>query len=325
MKCIQCGTDVKKQDRDARSGHCPNCNHTFVTEPTTDVLTDMLVKTAEDTVSGNGAFYFSAEQLEYQLERRFRKKGRVSGIIAKILFITFLIMLTGAIVVGEVFIFFTIVSAFAWLATFGINRQAKTALSRIHPVVQKWIMINPHPKLMQNKKHHFNTDNSHLEEVSFDRVLICDKNETVNFFLENLFHFHYSCPVLGGGGYPESLYADMLERLKKNPNLKVFLLHDCSPHGQAFVRKMKTDRNWFGDGQYQIIDLGLNIEQKEKLFKSMTRRQRSFSGKMKEIAELSLFKPAMLITLCGAAINEAVALDQVQLLESANQNQDGYG
>lgn len=325
MKCIECGADAKKQDREASRGHCPNCNHPFVTEPTEDVLTDMQIKNAEDAVSGNGTFYFSAQQLEYQLHRLFRKKAHRSGIAAIVLFLLCVVMLMSGIE-NEVFFIPMTFFGFVWLITFSMNRQNHKAFSRIQPLVQKWILTNPHPKLIKDKKYHFNSENSHLEEVSFDRVLICDKNETVNFFLENLFHFHYSCPVLGGSGYPESICEDMLRRLKRNPNLKVFLLHDYSPQGTAFVRKMKTDRHWFGDSQsYEIIDLGLNSGQKKKLFKSMTNKQRSATGRMIEIAELTLFKPAMLIMLCGAAINEAVALDQVQLLESANQSQDGYG
>jgi hypothetical protein len=192
----------------------------------------------------------------------------------------------------------------------------------LHKVVQKWTAANPHAKLISNKQHQFNSDNSHLEEVSFDRVLVCDKNETVNFFLENLFHFHYSCPVLGGNGYPDSMYRDMLRRLKGNPNLKVFLLHDYSPKGSEFVHKMTTDHNWFGDREYQIVDLGLNANQKEALFKFMT-----IGEAANETAEVALFSPATLIQLCGAAINDEVPLDQVQPAAVMNDHSGsgGYG
>lgn len=326
MKCIKCGVDAKKKDREASGGRCPGCNHPFVTNPTADGLTDMLLKTAEDAVSGAGTFYFSKQQLEYQLQRKFRKKLRWSMITAILLFLLFIVMLVSAIRLGEVFIPLAVFSGIAWLVAVSMSFKYDNILGYLPSVVQRWTVINPHPKLIKERKYHFNTDNSHLEDVSFDRVLICDKDETVNFFLENLFHFHYSCPVLGGRGYPEGIYEDMLQRLKKNPNLKVFLLHDASPQGLSFVRKMKTDRNWFGDGQrYQIIDLGLNLGQKKKLFKSMTNKQKSPTGRVLEIAEVSLFKPAALIMLCGAAINEAVALDKVQLLEAATHDSGGYG
>jgi hypothetical protein len=221
--------------------------------------------------------------------------------------------------VSPYFLLFSVISFIAFvIVTLNSSTSHTLPLSVLHKVVQKWTAANPHAKLISNKQHQFNSDNSHLEEVSFDRVLVCDKNETVNFFLENLFHFHYSCPVLGGNGYPDSMYRDMLRRLKGNPNLKVFLLHDYSPKGSAFVSKMTTDRNWFGDRQYQIIDLGLNATQKEALFKFMTIAEGEY-----ETAEVALFSPATLIQLCGAAINEEVPLEQVVMHDQSGSG--GYG
>ena len=104
----------------------------------------------------------------------------------------------------------------------------------------------------------------------------------------------------------------------------MFLLHDYSPQGYAFVRRMKTDRQWFGDGRYNIVDLGLNVGQK-KLFKSMTNKTKDRNGTSKETAELSLFQPLALVTLCGAAINEGVAFDQIKNVADAGRNHDGYG
>jgi hypothetical protein len=326
MKCVQCGADAKKKDRDAKGGRCPACNHPFVTEPSVDGVTDMEIKNAEKAVSGNGTFYFSKEQLEYQLQRKYRKRARWTGIVSSVLLLLFIIMLMAAIREGGGFIPGAFFSGIIGLIFFGIKSKSLKTLKGLEAVINKWLLFNPNPQLIKPGKFQNTSSNNNLEDVSFDRVLICDKNETVDFFLSNLFHFHYSCPVLGGKGYPQGIYEDMLRRLKQNPNLKVFLLHDCSAEGLAFVRKMKTDRNWFGDGhRYQIIDLGLNIEQKKKLFKSMTNKQKSVTGKIKEVADVMLFKPAMLIMLCGAAINEAVALDQVQLLESATHDNGGYG
>lgn len=324
MKCANCGTDVRKKDRDANQGRCPSCHRQFVTDPQQDGLTDMQIKKAEEAVSGNGLFYFSKKQLKYQLERKFRKRARNCGIAGLVLMLVFFIALV-FIKEGDFFIPIAVFSGFITLALFGAKSHANKTIAKLDNVLNRWITANPHPKLLKAGRYQNNNQNSNLDNVSFDRVLVCDKNETVDFFLSNLFHFHYSCPVLGGNGYPQGIYQDMLARLKQNPNLKVFLLHDYSPQGYAFVRRVKTDKQWFGDGRrYDIVDLGLNVGQK-KLFKAMTNKQTDRNGKIKETAELSLFQPAALVALCGAAINEGVALDQVPQIAAANQHHDGYG
>lgn len=325
MKCVNCNKDAKKQDRDRSGGRCPSCHHQFVTEPSEDGLTDMAIKSAEAIVSSNGTFYFSKDHLKYQLHRRLQKKLRWCTRLSVILLLIFVVALVFALIKGSFFVFITIVSGFALMISFFAKTRYKKTLSKLDTIINKWITINRHEKLITTEKYqaHSSRSSSNLDDISFDRVLICDRNETVDFFLSNLFHFHYSCPVLGGNGYPQGIYEDMLRRLKQNPHLKVFLLHDYSPAGYAFVRRIKTDAKWFGGGQFAIIDLGLNVGQK-KLFKSMTIKKADRNQKIKETAEVALFQPATLIALCGAAINEAVPLDLITAASAADNN-SGYG
>lgn len=326
MKCVKCGSDAKKKYR--VSGLCPICKHPFVTDPEVDGLTDMMLRNAENAVSGNGTFFFLPEQLEYQLLRSCRKRNQFTG-LGSIVLVVLLFFVTLILGVGihPGFFILSVAGVIAAVAIMSSSFGSNVTLYHLRYVVQKWIVVNPHAKLIRDKEYTFNSKNSHLEEVSFDRVLVCDKDATVNFFLENLFHFHYSCPVLGGNGYPQGIYEDMLQRLKGNPNLRVFLLHDYSTAGLAFVSKMRSDPKWFGDKNYQIVDLGLNVEQKEKLFKHMTINQESRSpNNIQETAEIAMFKPATLIMLCGAAINEEVALDQVlPVAEGRQDSGGGYG
>lgn len=317
MKCVRCNKDAKKQDRDNNRGCCPSCQHPFVMEPATDGFTDMAIKSAENIVSNNGTFYFSKAQLKYQLHRKLKKKARLSQIITLIILLVF---------IGLLFkIGFGIFAGFVGFAFFIglINSFAnKNSFNKLDNLIDKWVRINPHEKLLNEARYQTSlgrSSSSNLDDISFERVLICDRNETVDFFLSNLFHFHYACPVLGGNNYPAVICEDMLRRLKQNPHLKVFLIHDYSPDGRAFVRRIKTDPQWFGGTQrYNIIDLGLNGDQK-KLFSAMTIKKNSA-----EVAEMALFHPATLMALCGAAINEGVPLDLVSSAAAADRN-DGYG
>lgn len=327
MKCIKCNKDANKKDRERLNNRCPSCQHRFITVPATDGLTDMQIKNAQDAVSANGTLFFTKDQLKYQLQRIIKKKQKTYKIIMVVmLLITLLLLLVGFIKAGF-FIIFAIFSSISFAIVSTYFKHTKT-ISRLDSILNQWITINPHEKLLTAAR--FATQQratNNLDGVSFDRVLVCDRNETVDFFLSNLFHFHYSCPVLGGNGYPQGIYKDMLVRLKQNPNLKVFLLHDCSSAGIAFVRQMQTDSNWFKDlPPANIIDLGLNVGQK-KLFKEMTIKKTDRNQRIHETAELSLFKPAALIALCGVAINGGIPLDLVSTAAAASNNDSsaGYG
>jgi hypothetical protein len=45
--------------------------------------------------------------------------------------------------------------------------------------------------------------------------------------------------------------------LKRNPQLKVYALHDASPRGVRLVHHLRTSQNWFADSTVTIYDLGL--------------------------------------------------------------------
>ena len=318
MKCIKCSKDAKKQDRERNNNRCPSCQHRFVTKPPEDALTDMQIKAAEDIVSANNTLYFSKDQLSYQLQRRLRKRIKQCKFAMFIVLTILIIFSLVAFIRGGIFFVFMVFSTFALIGPLAARFKFNKTINKLDTIISQWVTINPHEKLLTTAKYQANRNtSSNLDGVSFERVLVCDRNETVDFFLSNLFHFHYSCPVLGGNGYPQSICDDMLVRLKQNPNLKVFLVHDYSPAGLAFVRRMKTDSKWFASiPPSNIIDLGLNVGQK-KLFHAMTNKRVDRNQKTQETAELALFKPAAIIALCGAAINEGKPFDLITAAAAA--------
>jgi hypothetical protein len=327
MKCIDCGTESSKKDRGIGGGRCNACHHPFVTEPLEDGLTDMAIKSAVDKVSANGTLYFSKDQLRYQLQRKLNKKIKACGIGLWVLLVIFITLLVCAVLLRGAFVTLTLISAASLVVPLVLKSKLNGHISKLPALVDKWLTVNPNEKLLTAEKTQADlasVSTANLDNISFDRVLICERDETVDFFLSNLFHFHYSCPVLGGSGYPKGIYEDMLRRLKQNPNVSVYLLHDHSPAGIAFARRIKTDPKWFGGQRYKIVDLGLNAEQKKKLFNNMTFRFTDRNKKVKETAEVALFAPAALIALCGAAINEGVPFDLITSAAAANSS-NGYG
>jgi hypothetical protein len=48
-----------------------------------------------------------------------------------------------------------------------------------------------------------------------------------------------------------------MEMLRRNPELKVYAFHDCSPEGMELVNQLRTNPRWFPDGNIVVIDVGL--------------------------------------------------------------------
>lgn len=334
MKCIKCDKDAGKIDRDNNGGKCPSCQHVFVSVPDEDGLTDKVIQTAENMVTSDGMFYFLKSHLKYQLLRRTRKRLKWTFWFISFFLLSLVISLVLTIK-GDGIIFLFISGSLLFIALSRKSAFHKT-IERQDIIIDKWIKINPNNKLL-SKKNSFTVQKNQeprkdLEEISFERVLICDRDEYVDFFLANLFHFHYSCPVLGGNNYPDNVCPDMLKRLKKNQQLDIFLLHDYSPKGYAFAKLIKNDPRWFGEHpHFNIVDLGL-LQEQLSMFKSMLIREKDLSKKSasfptsqpyKKVAELTLFQPEGLIALCGMAINEKVPLHEVS--SKTNDSFGGYG
>ncbi|HEY4002750.1 MAG TPA: hypothetical protein VGO93_28000 [Candidatus Xenobia bacterium] len=99
-----------------------------------------------------------------------------------------------------------------------------------------------------------------MAEYSFDRAVICDRARTVDTLLANNFHFENNCAVLSWDGYPEDVFDTVRSMLKRNPNLKVFALHDASYDGCMLATRLASDPAWF-QGQVTVIDVGLRPRQ----------------------------------------------------------------
>jgi DNA topoisomerase VI subunit A len=100
--------------------------------------------------------------------------------------------------------------------------------------------------------------NQEIAAYSFDRAVICDRDEVAHCLIANNFHFENNCAVLSINGYPQSIFTTVLEMLHRNPNLKVYALHDASPAGVQLVHRLRTTPRWFAERHgVTIYDLGL--------------------------------------------------------------------
>jgi len=99
--------------------------------------------------------------------------------------------------------------------------------------------------------------NPEISAYSFDRAVICDIPEIAQLLIANNFHFENNCAVLSVTGYPQNIFSTVLEMLNRNPELKVYALHNATPRGVGLVHHLRTTPNWFPNGNAIIYDLGL--------------------------------------------------------------------
>ncbi|NEO68347.1 hypothetical protein [Moorena sp. SIO3H5] len=96
-----------------------------------------------------------------------------------------------------------------------------------------------------------------LTAYSFDRLVVCDKDEIARMLIANNVHFENNCAVLGISGYPQPIFNITMEMLRRNPDLQVFALHDCSPEGIKIVHELRNNQGWFAGSNVVIVDVGL--------------------------------------------------------------------
>ena len=88
-------------------------------------------------------------------------------------------------------------------------------------------------------------------------MVVCDREEIARILISNNFHFENNCAILTIDGYPQSIFATTMEMLRRNPDLKVYALHNCSPSGIQLIHRLHADDTWFPDLATPIIDAGI--------------------------------------------------------------------
>ena len=140
------------------------------------------------------------------------------------------------------------------------NSQEFTINSnQFQDLINTWTAVNPIAKMLPPPRdsNASATINPDVSAYSFDRLVVCDRPEIAQFLITNNFHFENNCAILCVTGYPKSIFDTTMEMLRRNPDLKVYALHDCSPKGLGLVHQLRTSPNWFPDNSAIIIDIGL--------------------------------------------------------------------
>jgi hypothetical protein len=281
MKCIQCNVDNNLKDRTANQGRCSNCKHPFAFEPTSMEsrfrFTDGFFAKALADISANGTLYFTRKQLLYLLEKRLLRKARISSAVFLALSLFIPATLVGmSILVSNrlawivpIFMILCVIGFISLVQRFErlflrpkkINKSVLITEAMLDDWLQQWQRFNPPPtRLLPPPSASATLAPAAADDVtaySFDRVLVCDSVAIAQLLIANNIHFEHNCAVLSISGYPQAIFATTMAMLRRNPDLQVIALHNCSPSGVALINELRTSPDWYLDSGQVIFDLGL--------------------------------------------------------------------
>jgi len=282
MKCIHCDRDATYSER--ADGKCPGCRHAFAFEPRSgDPITDSAFKHAIDLVSSQGSVRFTGASLLYEIARRIKRPGSIWGRYLAAFFVPLGLGIAGLVI--------TIANAESvggpggarlldlWLPRLGLGVLALEALgfawawkanhapwlrldeSTFSALLAKWICAHGEPagRIIRRPRVTASADRARprdLESYSFDRAVVCDREDTVDLLLANNFHFENNCAVLSESGYPPEAAPQVRAMLKRNPKLLVLCLHDATPSGCALAHRVRCDPDLVLPTA-RVVDVGL--------------------------------------------------------------------
>lgn len=126
--------------------------------------------------------------------------------------------------------------------------------------LNRWQRINaPIAKMLPSPREEIapTAISSDISAYSFDRAVVCDSAAIAQLLIANNFHLENNCAVLSITGYPQSIFTTVMQMLSRNPDLKVYALHNASPRGVSLVHTLRSSPNWFPNSSIMIYDLGL--------------------------------------------------------------------
>jgi hypothetical protein len=274
MRCIECNTDNTLQDRTDNLGRCKKCGHDFVFEPkimlSKVTITDVFFARLITKISANETLFFTSSQLYYLLNMRLQAYVNKNDLATAFLFLLFIIVslianidkarVTETIIIALI----GVGGIFYFVGKTLKKRKVSDPLvinrEQFNRWLARWNSINNPPEKLLPIPETNNLPalpNLDVTAYSFDRVVVCDTPEIAQLLISNNFHFENNCAILSIDGYPQSIFTITMEMLRRNLELKVYALHDCSPRGIQLVSRLRQDDSWFPNLAIPIIDVGI--------------------------------------------------------------------
>ncbi len=245
---------------------CTVCgNHLFIDPGKIPRITDKMLERALDRTTGKGRHHFTFNQLVYQVYRELAKKNSINlfpmvlfsllllGILSVVMFYIFPFSLYASLP------FVISIPAVAWLVIHILKKPVTIPFSTIKEAIDHYRIrhFKPFEKMVEGKALENIGINEDIREIK--KLLIVERNDIADMFILNRFPEKHETVVVSADKYPKQIYDIILEKLEKNRDLNVYLLHDTSEKGLGFKDRLLSDNSWHLKDK-KIIDLGFFTE-----------------------------------------------------------------
>lgn len=278
MKCIHCDSDTNYKTRQSNHNRCGACGHAFAFEPRTNSLSmaDKRFQKIVKDVSADNTLFFTERALWYEFNRNLWRKtfwkapwGGAAAATGFSGLVTAIVVHSGwPLLIGIAAV--VVCAVQSKRAPQPSNRHPRIALNVfLSDYLGRWLVTHgplerllpsPVPRPAPTPR----GAEPDLTAYSFDRALVVDKADTAAMLVANNFHFENNCAILSADGYPYDVAATVMTMLRRNPELKVFALHDASAEGCALPLRLREER-WFPEANIRVIELGLLPRHAQKM------------------------------------------------------------
>ncbi|MFC1858404.1 hypothetical protein ACFL9U_10340 [Thermodesulfobacteriota bacterium] len=338
MKCPNCDANRKYKE-----GMVCGCGYRFALNPKEPPnLTDIAVKKIIDRISDLDTKYFTYNQLYAQIYRLIQKKKRRGCLVGSIVLciISFMVLLMFSIE-SESYLPFLFLIAIIAAIVWRYRRAPKVSPADVAKAIHVYQASHLMDKLVDGKQFLEMDPNGFDKEIlqfAPERILIADRDDTVDMLLLNRFHFENKALILSAQKYPQPAFAACQYFLTKFPDLPVILVHDASKKGYQMKQRLLEDKSWNLEEQ-NVEDLGLHPWDVEPLKdpiwmpedisslsgKAIASPGKSAAEKIRQgfIMPLDAAQPRAMMGMMGLAMVTGTALLSEEFL--AAQRQDAVG
>lgn len=244
------------------------CGYGFVLDPKKDGSTDWKFLAAVRRASANGTYSFTRNQLYAAACRGLRSQKSawflllfvvVGAVITffglrestdpnkpTVFLIIFGLVFFTAGLAGMIAVLFPRLSRNKWDKCF---TKWKGAGCKINGLIEGRQLETPPPDY----------DETDLYDYGVEQIVICERDELVDWLVLNRYHFNARAAVIGESGYPSYLLPKINELLTGDEPPKVCLLHDASDHGQKMADRVRA-AGVFDLKKAEVIDMGISPE-----------------------------------------------------------------
>ena len=241
MKCPKC---QYRQKRGKDGMVCKSCSYKFFFDPQKDKLTsstslhDSRFKAIINHASANGTYHFTPDQL-FSSARHFGRESKVGCIIVAVVLLAAAVIGFAADII--VLLLFSLLIGFVISVTGIIHffRGPQPKRKSWDRFVKYWEdEVEPIPQLIKSPalgNPPPDWKESDIYDYGVSGIILCDREETVDWLVLNQFHSQTNTLILTAAGYPEYLRGVAENILENKPDLPVHLLHDPGTSAKSLI------------------------------------------------------------------------------------------